>query len=158
MTIAAIVVTDENNGVGKSYNFLSHLPAYMKFFNGLTKNYPVIMSRKTYEEVGHALVGKRNYVITRSPGYTAKDAKVFSTVKGAVKESGSDKVFLIGGGEMVKNLRDEITEIHRILIKVRFKTDKFYPDINTKRFDLTSSECVNAEKGFLYCVEKWERL
>jgi dihydrofolate reductase len=158
MNLAAIVVTDEHNGVGQSYNFLSHLPAYMKFFNTLTKNHPVIMNRSTFEEMKDVLTGKRSYVVTRSPGYTAKGARIFSSVKNALKEANSDKAFIIGGGQLLDSLNDEISEIHRIVIKVRFKTDKFYPEINTDDFDLKSSECVNAENKFLYCVERWERM
>jgi dihydrofolate reductase len=157
MTLAALVITDENNAIGKSYNFISHLKAYLDFFHDLTKDYPVIQSRRTYEETGHLLSGKNNIVVTRSPDYPANGARVFSDIYSALEACTQNKAFIIGGGEFLKQSIERVSEIHRILIKVRFKSDLYYPEINTSDFELVNSECVNVEDMFFYCIEKWER-
>ena len=76
MIIAAIVVTDLNNGIGKDNQLLCHLPADLKFFKATTMGCPVIMGRKTYESIGRLLPGRRNLIITRSSDYKVEGGEI----------------------------------------------------------------------------------
>src|SRR5436190_23660093 len=112
MIIAAIVVTDLNNGIGKDNQLLCHLPADLKFFKATTMGSPVIMGRKTYESIGRLLPGRRNIIITRDSNYRVAGADIYHSVEAALKSCESPpeanilnggKVFIIGGAQIFTN-------------------------------------------------------
>jgi dihydrofolate reductase len=160
MTIAALVVTDENNAVGKNSQFLNYLPAYLKYFDSLTKGSAIIMGRKTFESIGDKVKGKKNIVVTRSHNYKVKGAEVHYSIDSALKSCQKErKVFVIGGADVFRQTLHLTTVIYRTCIKARFKADNYYPHIDTDEFDLESAECILADKEnrFDYCIEKWIR-
>lgn len=161
MKIATILLTDQNNAMGKNDLLLSHFPAYLKYFNDLTQNAPLIMGRKTFENIGHILKSRRNIVITRDEKYHSSKAKTFNSLEQAlVNCKGEKQIFVIGGIQVFAEAAPLITEIYRTAIMARFKAELYYPEIDTSEFQLSSSECISAdqENKFSYCVEKWERI
>ena len=160
MKIASLVLTDQNNAIGKNHIVLSYLPAYIDYFNELTKGAPIIMGRRTFESIGHLLQSKKNIVITRNEKYHSTKAKTFHHLKHALTHLKNEKrIFVIGGVDLFKESLPITTEIYRTTIRARFKSEEYYPEIDTSEFELISAECVNRneENRFDYCVEKWVR-
>jgi dihydrofolate reductase len=161
MVIAALVLTDQNNAIGKNHIILNYLPGYVKYFQELTKGHPVIMGKRTFESIGHILKSKRNIVITDNEKYHSSRAKTHSSIHKALDACKKEKkVFVIGGSEIFKKSLPFTTEIYRTCLRARFKSDSYYPEISTKEFELKAAECINAneENKFEYCVERWERI
>src|ERR1043166_9715406 len=100
--VAAVVVTDQNRGIGFKNQLLCHLPADLKFFKTVTMGYPIIMGRKTYESVGRVLPGRRNLIITRRSDYRVEGAEIFHSVETALESCNEEKVFVIGGSEIFR--------------------------------------------------------
>lgn len=159
MIIAAIVVTDLNNGIGKNNQLLCHLPADLKFFKATTMGCPIIMGRKTYESIGRLLPGRRNIIITRSGDYKVDGAEIFHSVEGALTFCKEDKVFITGGAEIYQHSMHLLTEIYRTVINHRFDADAFFPEINENDFKLAWQEPHNADEKNKYDFrfQKWER-
>jgi dihydrofolate reductase len=160
MILAAIVVTDQNNAIGKDNQLLCHLPADLKFFKSTTMGCPIIMGRKTYESIGRILPGRKNIVITRSADYRIIGAEIYHTVDNALSSCSDDeKVFIIGGAEIFKQTLDRTHEIYRTLIKSDFLADTWFPEIKAKEFDKVWEECHEADdkNKFDYCFQKWIR-
>jgi dihydrofolate reductase len=157
MTVAALVLTDEKNAIGKNNQLIFHLPAYLKFFNETTRGFPIIMGRKTYESVWHLLPGRENIIISRNPGYQADGARVFTSVKAALENCLSEKVFIIGGAEIYKESLPYTNEIFHTLIRSRFDSDTFFPQIEDSEYELIESVCCYADEQnkFDYCFQKW---
>jgi dihydrofolate reductase len=160
MIIAAIVVTDQNNAIGKNNQLLCHLPADLKFFKATTMGCPVIMGRKTYESIGRLLPGRKNIIITRNSGYKVEGAEIFQSIETALKSCNSEKVFIIGGGEIFKQSFILLKEVYRTLIKHSFEADAWFPELNTSDFHMTWEECHSADEKnkFDYCFQKWKRV
>ena len=158
MIIAAIVVTDLNNAIGKNNKLLCHLPADLKFFKSTTMGYPIIMGRKTYESVGRLLPGRRNIVITRSSDYKIEGADIYHNIDAAIASCDNEKVFIIGGAEIFRQTLPATSEIYRTLIKNTFDADTWFPAFE-KEFEMVSSECYSADEknAYDYCFEKWRR-
>ena len=72
MIISLVVAAATNNGIGKDGKMPWHLPNDMKHFKNVTWGLPVIMGRKTFESLGKPLVGRKNIVISRQPGWKAE--------------------------------------------------------------------------------------
>lgn len=180
MIVAAIVVTDLNNAIGKDNKLLCHLPADLKFFKSITMGCPIIMGRKTYESVGRLLPGRRNIIITRSSDYKVEGADIYHSIEAALKScetvpsriapAGSltevpdnnkelIKVFIIGGSEIFNQAWDKIKEIYRTVITHRFEADTYFPEIKQSEFEEVWGECHKADEKnpYDYCFEKWVR-
>src|SRR5690606_41169 len=153
MILAAVVVTDLNNAIGKNNQLLCHLPADLKFFKSTTMGSPIIMGRKTYESIGRLLPGRRNLIITRSANYKVEGAEIYHSVEFAIASCREPKVFIIGGAEIFKQSLDRISEIYRTLIQHEFEADTFFPEINETEFKKVWEECHTADEKnkFDYC-------
>lgn len=79
-----------------------HLPEDLKHFKETTSGHPIIMGRKTWESLGRPLPNRRNMVITRQAGYTAKGAEVFGGLPEALAAVGNSTAFVIGGAELYR--------------------------------------------------------
>ena len=67
----AIVVVDQNWGIGREGNLLVHLPGDLKYYKEKTIGNHIIVGRKTLESFpgGKPLSGREDMVRTRGPGY-----------------------------------------------------------------------------------------
>ena len=160
MILAAIVVTDQGNAIGKNNQLLCHLPADLKFFKATTMGCPIIMGRKTYESIGRLLPGRKNIVITRSSDYKIEGAEIYHSVETALKSCTEEKVFIIGGAEIFKQTLPQIAEVYRTLIDHSFDADAWFPELQASGFTKVWEECHNADEKnkFDYCFQKWERV
>jgi len=160
MIIAAIVVTDLNNGIGKNNKLLCHLPADLKFFKATTMGCPIIMGRKTYESIGRLLPGRRNLIITRSGDYKVDGGEIFHSVEGSLQFCTEPKVFITGGAEIFKASMHLVNEIYRTVIDHSFEADTFFPEIDEKEFKLVWEEPHKADEKnkFDFRFQKWERI
>lgn len=167
MTLAAIVVTDLNNAIGKDNKLLCHLPADLKFFKSTTMGCPIIMGRKTYESIGRILPGRKNIIISRNMDLRIEGAELFTSFESVlekVKEDASaaeaGKLFVIGGAEIFKLTWPHLTEIYRTVIKHKFEADTFFPELRPSEFKLTWEEehTKDDKNPFDYVFQKFVRI
>lgn len=100
MDISMIAAIGKNNELGKGNDLIWHFREDMKFFKETTTGNTVIMGRKTFESLPHALPNRRNIVITGNKDYVAEGAETADSVEAAIELSKNDKVFIIGGGRI----------------------------------------------------------
>jgi dihydrofolate reductase len=161
MNVIALVLTDQQNVIGKNHVVLQYLPAYQKYFDRLTKNHPIIMGRRTFEAIAHTLEGKRKIIVTKSEKYHSVRARTYGAIHDALEACHKDKkVFVIGGSRVFTQSLPYTTEIYRTCVKARFRSDDYFPEIDTSEFELDAAECINAdrENRFDYCIERWKRI
>lgn len=129
MTI--ILAADNDLAIGKDGGLLAHIPEDMKFFRETTKNSTVVMGRKTWDSFPkRPLPNRVNCVISRS--VTQLDgAQVFASVEDFLKyaQGAEGKVFVIGGGEIYKQLLPYCDEAFITRIYECFGGDVFFTDI-----------------------------
>lgn len=102
MDISMIAAIGKNNELGRGNDLIWHFREDMKFFKETTTGNTVIMGRKTFESLPHALPNRRNIVITGNKDYVAEGAELADSIEGAIELSKNDKVFIIGGGKIYK--------------------------------------------------------
>jgi dihydrofolate reductase len=131
MILSAVVVVDENNGIGKNNQLLVHFPADLKHFKKITSGHTIIMGRKTYESMGKALPNRRNIVISRNKGYQLSDAEITHSLENAIDlASAESEIFIIGGAEIFKQALPLLNKIYLTRIYKSFEADTFFPQIN----------------------------
>ena len=92
----AIVAHDQNLLIGGGNNLLWHLPDDLKYFNDLTRGFPIIMGRKTFDSLGRPLPGRRNMVVSRQANWSAEGVEVFATLDSALAALQGSDGFIVG--------------------------------------------------------------
>ena len=82
--VSLMVARGRNNVIGSAGGLPWHLSSDLKLFKAVTSGKPVIMGRKTWDQVGKPLPGRRNIVITRQADWSAPGAEVVHTLKDAI--------------------------------------------------------------------------
>lgn len=100
MAISMIAAIGKNRELGKNNDLIWHFKEDMKFFRETTTGNTVVMGRKTFESLPHALPNRRNVVITTNKDYVAEGAEVVTSVEDALELTKNDNVFIIGGGKI----------------------------------------------------------
>lgn len=126
-----ILVMDNDCAIGKDGGLLCRLPADMKRFREITTGCAVIMGRKTYESFPkRPLPDRENIVLSRSVK-ELDGAAVFDDIEKLLKYVGTPdgKVFVIGGGEIYKQLEPYCDEALITRVYENFNGDVFFKDI-----------------------------
>ena len=112
-----VVAVAENDVIGRGNRLPWRLPADLRHFKNLTLGKPVLMGRRTYESIGKALPGRKNIVLSRSPGFSPGDCIVVKTLRDA-RLAAEDRpaLMVIGGAEIYRQCLPEANRIHLTLI------------------------------------------
>lgn len=92
-----------NDVYGEAGKMLWRIPEDFKHFKEQTTGWTVIMGRLTWESLPPEfcpLPHRENIVITSTPGYEAKGARIFTSLSQAILAASTDKVFCIGGASI----------------------------------------------------------
>ena len=101
MKVAIIVAIAEGNAIGKDQQLLCHMPADLKRFKALTTGHTIIMGRKTFESLPHALPNRRNIVLSSQPKVNFPGCEVCTSLPEALACcAGEEEVFILGGGQV----------------------------------------------------------
>lgn len=131
----AIVVVDNNWGIGKSGGLLFRLKKDMAFFRATTLNKVVVMGAKTYASFPHGALPQRTNIVLDDSGAAYPDAVSVQTV-GALKRElaryNSDDVYVIGGASVYSLLLDDCREALVTKVDADGGAELFFPDLDEK--------------------------
>ncbi len=132
MILSIIVAVASDGAIGRANDLLWHLPADLKRFKELTTGHTILMGRKTFESLPRGpLPNRRNIIISRSlpaqPG-----AEVYPTIQQALVACASDEeVFIIGGGEIYRQLLPDTEQIYLTRVQASFPdAEVFFPELD----------------------------
>ena len=162
--ICAIVAMGDDFEIGFNGDLIWHIKEDLKRFKSLTMGHPIIMGRKTRESLPKALPGRTNIVITRNPNYTAPDSLIAHSLEEAIeiakKAEGSDKIFIIGGGQIYEEafpLLDSLEITH--VYDSPYDVDTFFPEVTMDDWELTAkTDMFETPDGLRYDFESFSRL
>ena len=126
-----IVAVDENWAIGKGGDQLVYIRADLKRFKELTTGHPVILGRKTLATFpgGRPLKGRRNLILSATPGYEVEGAEVFAGVDSLLAAAPED-AFVIGGESVYRALLDKCDTAYVTRIQAAFPADRYFPDLD----------------------------
>jgi len=124
-----VVAAAENDAIGRDNGLPWRLSADLRRFKRLTIGKSVLMGRKTYESIGRALPGRRNWVLTRSPGFAAAGCTIVDSVDAARAGTAAEaSVCVIGGGEIYAACLPFVVRIHLTLVHTTVERADTYFD------------------------------
>ena len=95
-----IVAVAENGVIGHQGDMPWRLPADLKHFKQITMGLPIIMGRLTWLSLGRALPGRLNIVISSQNLDLPAGVVQAKTPQAALDMADSDRVLIIGGGQI----------------------------------------------------------
>lgn len=160
MRISIIAAMGRNRAIGRGGGLPWRLPADMKFFKNKTMGHHLVMGRRTWEELGVALPGRTNIVVSRDGRFSPPDATVVRSLGEALRRAeGEEEVFIAGGAVIYALALPLANRMYLTLIDEDFEADTFFP-----RFDEASWEIVQRDdhvpdekNRWAYSFTTWER-
>ena len=137
--ISAIVAVDKDWGIGFQGQLLERLPPDMKYFKETTENHMVICGRKTWESIPskNKPLSKRLAIIISSKGFKVEPGAIFLDMPHAmahinqVKDDNDQEWFVIGGGEIYKQLLPYCNRVYVTqILKSHENVDTYFPNLD----------------------------
>lgn len=126
-----IVAVDENWGIGKDGEQLIYISADLKRFKALTMGHSLILGRKTLATFpgGKPLKGRRNLILSRSPGFAPEGAEVYRDIESLLEHVEQD-AFVIGGASVYRELLDRCDTVYVTKIQSAWPADCWFPNLD----------------------------
>ena len=147
-----IVGYDRNRVIGANNTlpWAGKMKTDMRRVRELTTGNAIIMGRKTYDSIGHALPNRQNIVITHRP-FEADGVEVVSTLDEAYArvELGRD-AYIFGGGQIYEMALDTVDEILATEIDTTVESGEVYFPALGESWQEVSREHHDADADNVY--------
>ena len=156
--IYLVAAVASNGIIGANGRLPWHFPEELKHFKEVTLGHPVIMGRRTWESLKSALPGRRNIVVTRTPGYRAPGASVAASLQAALALCADvPKAMVIGGSALFAESLPlaaglELTEIQR-----DYPGDTWFPQYDRSKWTEKKREARTAADGTRFDYVLYEK-
>lgn len=138
MTITIIAAHDPNLVIGKDGRLPWHYKEDLRFFKTTTIGHPLLMGRVVFEELNEKpLPGRDAIVLSESKSYD--HVPTFRNISDALKylkRQKREKVFVIGGGEIYRQMMEMADELVITEIHERYEGDTYFPEYRDKIGDV----------------------
>lgn len=127
-----------NRVIGVDGGMPWHLPADLKHFKKVTMGHPVVMGRRTFDSIGKALPGRRNFVLSRSLDSAPSGCEVAGSLDEALEKLDSGPVMVIGGGELYRTALPVASRMELTFIDAAPEGDTHFPAWNHTQWALAT--------------------
>jgi dihydrofolate reductase len=116
--LTLIAAVARNGVIGRDGRIPWRISGDLPRFQRITMGHPIVMGRRTWDSLGKPLPGRRNIVVSRTPGLKLEGAEVCRSLAAALAAcADASEVFVIGGTEAYREAlplakRLLLTEIH----------------------------------------------
>ena len=126
MKLILIAALARNRVIGRDGKLPWHLPEDLKRFKQLTTGHTVVMGRKSFESIGKPLPDRRNVVLSSHP---VPGIETYTSISDLLKAlSAESTVFIIGGGEVFRQMLPLADALYLTLLDHDVEGDTFFPE------------------------------
>ncbi len=141
MIISIIAAMAKNRVIGKDGTMPWHIPEDLRRFRELTMGHTIIMGRRTFEQIGHPLPGRRNIILTRQLHYGAAGCLVLHSIADALGACADvDEVFICGGGDLYRQTISLADRIYLTVVDGEYAGDTFFPPVPREFAEIQRTE------------------
>ena len=149
--ISAIVAVAKNNVIGNKGQIPWKIKGEQKRFKDLTIGKSIIMGRKSFEEIGRPLPGRKTIVISRSSNFTYENCFTVRSFKEALEMlQNEEEIFIAGGGKVYEEAFPYCSRIYLTVIDKEIEGDVFFPEVNEKEFKKIYEKKIDGEIPYTY--------
>ena len=159
-----IAAVSKDWGIGNEGRLLFQLSGDQRRFRALTEGNVVIMGRKTLESLpgGRPLEKRKNIVLSRTLDKNTAGVTVCRNVeelKKAIKGIPTDKLFVVGGGEVYRLLEPLCGYAYITWVDDAPPADAFFPNLDALAdWRLAEESQLMENKGYIFQYFTYERL
>src|SRR5450432_3467496 len=139
-SLTFIVAVAHNGVMGKDGTLPWNLPEDLAFFRASTLGHAVIMGRRTWDERGVPLDGRRNIVVSRSGDVSGAGREVATTIEAAIAlaRATDPEPIVLGGAQIFRAALPYATRI--LLTEIDFDADgdTFWPGFDPAEWHVTA--------------------
>lgn len=152
--LSIIVAIAKNNVIGNDNKLIWHISEDLKRFKEITSGKTIVMGRKTFESLPGVLPNRKHIILTRDKNFKVNSECIeiiydFDELVSKYKNSDTE-VFIIGGGEIYKQLLPHTNKLYLTKINKDFDGDTYFPQINYDDFKVDyKSDIIIDEKSKL---------
>ncbi len=157
--LAIIAAVAANGVIGANNQLPWRLPEDLRRFRLLTSGHAVIMGRRTWESIGHALPERQNIVVTRQKDFVADGAQTACSLDDALARVRLPQpAFVIGGSALFREAIPRASTLHLTEIERAFAGDATFPPFDRTGWRESARERrSDAAGGFAYAFVTYER-
>lgn len=158
--LSIIVAFNEKYVIGNQNKLIWHISNDLKRFKKITTGKTIVMGRKTFESLPGVLPGRKHIVITENKEYTATNdmVTVVNDIKEILKyEDSSEEFFIIGGGEIYKQLLPYCKRLYLTKIVSTQEGDTYFPKFDINKYRVIEEE-NNVENNVEYSFIVLEKI
>lgn len=162
MIVSMIVAAAKNGVIGLDGEIPWRLPDDQRFFRRKTTGNAIVIGRKTFDSIGKALPGRKNYVLSRSPHDPVEDVAFYPDLAAALDGARADDIAecFIAGGEAI--YRDGLAVADRLYvtrIDAEPEGDTFFPEIDAALWECVEREphAIDKRHAHAFVIETWAR-
>jgi len=157
-----IVAAANNGAIGLAGEIPWRLPDDQKFFRRKTTGNAIVIGRKTFDSIGKALPGRKNYVLTRSEHAPVEDVSFFATLAEAIagaRADGIEECFIAGGEAIYREGLAVADRIYLTRVDATPEGDTFFPEIDESVYECVEREphAIDDRHAHAFVIETWER-
>jgi dihydrofolate reductase len=160
--LVLIAAVARHGAIGHDNELLVRIPEDMARFKALTMGHPVVMGRKTWDSIPakfRPLPGRRNLVLSRTPGLQLEGAEVFASLDAALAAcAGTETVCIMGGAQIYAEALPLATRLELTEIDADFQADAFFPAWPREQFEQTARQSAVTGAGLPYHFTTYDRL
>ncbi len=152
--IVLVVAVAENGVIGARGKLPWRVKADMRKFRALTMGKPLILGRKTFDEIGRVLDGRDNIVVTRRTGFGPPGVLVAGTLASAfeiaekrAEARRADEICVVGGGEIYAAAMPLAARLYVTHVAEKPEGDAFFPEISPAEWTIESREQLPQSEG-----------
>lgn len=155
--ISIIVAIADNGVIGTNNTLPWRLPADLKYFRATTMGHTIVMGRRNFQDIGKALPGRRNVVLTRDKNFSANHCEVAHSINDVMSMlDREEETFIIGGAEVYRSFLPLSDKLYITHIDSAVDGNVFFPDYDLSEWEMVSEGArqTNEENtlSFRFCV------
>jgi dihydrofolate reductase len=149
--VSLIVALADNGVIGRDNALPWRLPEDLRRFKAATLGKPILMGRRTFESIGHALPGRANLVLTREPDWSAPGVLVVHSVAAALAAArAAPELVVIGGAQVYRLVMPLAQRIYLTQVHAALAGDTYFEDFDPAQWVEVAHEERAADERHAY--------
>lgn len=148
--IALIVAYAANRVIGNEGKIPWRIRGEQRRFRELTTGNVVVMGRRSYEEIGHALPDRMIYVVSRTKNFNQDGVMTITSLKDAIRLADGKDIFVSGGAKLYEEAIPIVEKMYITEIGLDVEGDTYFPFFDTELFDRTIDEEIQGDLPYKY--------
>jgi dihydrofolate reductase len=152
--ICLIAAIADNGVIGRDNKMTWHIESELHYFMEMTRHKPIIMGRKTFDDLGAPLKDRPNIIVTRDASYTHPEIfvtdnleKALTLAKDIAAKTHAEEIMIGGGAEIYKQTLPLADRLYLTEVHFRPEGNVIFPTFNKNAWRETSRIFHKAKKG-----------